>query len=94
MEQTPAFAYTQKLTDGILSFQGTSKASPIRSDKKVLVQSKSDDVAKTTLSRRGAKLAFEKLSRTFEAQLFNTIPNMWQSIAGGLLSSCAAGMIP
>ena len=93
-EQTPTFAYTNKLTDGILSFQGASKTSSHSGDKKKLEIPKSDDVVKTHLSRRGARFAFEKLSRMFEAQLFDVIPNIWQSVVGGLLSSCVIGMDP
>jgi TATA-binding protein-associated factor len=95
IEQTPTFAFTRKVKDGVLSFQGTTKAAPPRNGKDGGKDkgdsSKADEAAKTRLSRRGAGLAFEKLSQKFEAELLNVIPGMWQSMAGGLLSACVSG---
>jgi TATA-binding protein-associated factor len=94
-EQTPTFAFTRKVKDGILSFSGTTKASPLRNGKEGSKDkadtSKADEAAKARLSRRGAGLAFEKLSHKFEAELLNIIPSMWQSMIGGLLSACVSG---
>ncbi|KAJ7261289.1 hypothetical protein B0H12DRAFT_1048120 [Mycena haematopus] len=91
VEQTPAFALTRKLTDGILSFQNASK--PVTNGKegkdkdKVPEIPKSDEASKTRLSRRGAGLAFDQLSSKFGARLLDVIPNMWQFMAGGLISA-------
>jgi TATA-binding protein-associated factor len=96
IEQTPAFAFTRKVTDGILSFQGTTKAVQHRNGKESVKDKgnakKADEAAKARLSRRGAGLAFEKLSRKFDAQLLIVIPSMWQSMVGGLLSACVTSM--
>jgi TATA-binding protein-associated factor len=45
------------------------------------------------LSRRGAGLAFDQLSAKFGPRLLDVIPNMWQSMAGGLLSAFQSGNI-
>ena len=50
-----------------------------------------EDPAKARLSRRGARLAFEKLSSKFGPRLLKAVPKMWQAMAGGLLSACATG---
>lgn len=52
-----------------------------------------EDAAKARLSRRGARLAFSQLSAKFGPRLLDVVPKMWQSMAGGLLSACATGMI-
>ncbi|KAJ7063461.1 SNF2 superfamily chromatin remodeling protein [Mycena amicta] len=41
-------------------------------------------------TRRGAGFAFDQLSAKFGAQLLEVIPNMWQFMAGGLISACQA----
>lgn len=46
---------------------------------------------KARLSRRGASLAFVQLSANFGDTLLDVVPNMWQSMAGGLLSACVSG---
>ncbi|KAG6903183.1 hypothetical protein C0995_002726 [Termitomyces sp. Mi166 len=91
IERTPTFAYARKYTDGVLSFQ---RLSLIVSNGKMLDQDsdkdKQEDTAESTkarLSRRGAKLAFDQLSATFGPCLLDVIPSMWQSMAGGLLST-------
>ncbi|KAJ7349156.1 SNF2 superfamily chromatin remodeling protein [Mycena albidolilacea] len=91
VEQTPAFALTRKLTDGILSFQNANKAATNgkegKEKDKVAEIPKPDDGSKTRLSRRGAGLAFNQLSSKFGARLLDVIPNMWQFMAGGLISA-------
>jgi TATA-binding protein-associated factor len=98
MEQTPTFAYTCSTLAGILSFQPLTCASPRHGkeakdkDKdKSDAEAKAEEVAKARLSRRGACLAFGKLSHKFGRRLFEVMPKMWPSMAGGLLSACAVG---
>lgn len=97
VEQTPTFSYNRLITEGILSFQAatnpmgarqTNEATRIKeADKGPL----DDEVAKSRLSRRGACLAFEKLSVKFGPTLLDSVPTMWQSMAGGLLSALQTG---
>ena len=101
-EQTPTFAYTRQLTDGILSFQNTTKdvkpaglqknGKESAKDKDKIEIPKNDDASKSRLSRRGAGLAFDQLSAKFGGRLLTVIPSMWQSMAGGLLSTFQTGM--
>ncbi|KAJ3741734.1 SNF2 chromatin remodeling protein [Lentinula detonsa] len=89
VEQTPTFAFTRKVTDGILSFHkagqvSTAATTKIAKDKSELPTEETD---KSPLSRRGARLAFDELSSKFGGRLLDVIPNMWQSMAGGLLSA-------
>ena len=95
VDQTPTFAYLRKITDGILSFRG-SNATP--QDNKAtnggldrMNPEKSQDVEKARIARRGACQAFDQLSIRFGSRLLDVIPSMWQSMAGGLLSTCQAG---
>ncbi|KAF5386822.1 hypothetical protein D9615_001620 [Tricholomella constricta] len=98
VEKTPTFAYTRKFTAGILSFQEPSgPASPPNGkpagkekEKDKKAESKVDDTNKARLARRGAGLAFDQLSAKFGPHLLTVIPNMWQSMAGGLLSAFQA----
>ncbi|KAF8078067.1 SNF2 superfamily chromatin remodeling protein [Lyophyllum atratum] len=91
VEKTPTFAYTRKFTDGILSFQDpsgpTSQLNGKAGKEKDDTDAKADDTSKARLSRRGAGLAFDQLSAKFGPRLLVVIPNMWQSMAGGLLSA-------
>jgi TATA-binding protein-associated factor len=90
VEQTPTFAYTRKVMDGILSFQKASSASSTngKSGKdKDKSENSGEETNKSALSRRGARLAFDQLSSKFGGRLLDVIPNMWQSMAGGLLSA-------
>ncbi|KAJ7915484.1 SNF2 superfamily chromatin remodeling protein [Mycena leptocephala] len=91
VEQTPAFALTRKLTEGILSFQDANKAATngkeVKDKDKIADAPKPDEASKTRLSRRGAGLAFDQLSAKFGARLLDVIPNMWQFMAGGLISA-------
>ncbi len=52
---------------------------------------KLQDTRKAQLARRGAGQAFQQLSAKFGPRLLDVIPNMWQSMAGGLLSACQTG---
>ncbi|KAH9857622.1 SNF2 chromatin remodeling protein [Lenzites betulinus] len=85
VEQTPTFLYNRKILDGVLSFPKPSSA--VVSNGKENGAS-AEDPAKARLSRRGARLAFEKLSGQFGPRLLDSVPKMWQSMAGGLLSAC------
>ncbi|TFY76749.1 hypothetical protein EWM64_g7263 [Hericium alpestre] len=82
VERTPTFAYTRKHQAAILSFQSLHKG----------LEATKDDgkgtLEKARLSRRGAGLAFVQLSKHFGPKLLDTIPKLWQSMAGGLLSAC------
>jgi TATA-binding protein-associated factor len=94
--QTPTFAFTCSTTAGILSFQqplpaSASRVAPGKESKDAIDDSKADEMAKARLARRGAGLAFEKLSCKFGRDLFEVLPKMWQSMAGGLLSACSVG---
>lgn len=95
VEQTPTFAYSRTIYKGILTLQTWSKVAPSRgkeTQEKGEPAKSEDEAAKTKLSRRGAGLAFDRLSVKFGPRLFEAIPKMWQSMAGGLLSACSAGM--
>ena len=87
VEQTPTFTFHRKTLNGVLSFaKSSSGAAPNGKDAK-----QAEDPAKARLSRRGARLAFEKLSVKFGPTLLESVPKMWQAMAGGLLSACATG---
>ncbi|KAF9483874.1 SNF2 superfamily chromatin remodeling protein [Pholiota conissans] len=95
VEQTPTFAYSRKLTEGILSFRATGGASvtkgkDMNGDAERTESEKSQETRKARLARRGAAQAFQQLSARFGPQLLEVIPSMWQSMAGGLLSACQA----
>ncbi|KAL4259712.1 TATA-binding protein-associated factor Mot1 [Pleurotus pulmonarius] len=95
IEQTPTFAYTRKTLQGILSFQASSTDAGVRNGKfgskgEKPDAVKADEASKSRLSRRGACLAFAELSTKFGPRLLSVIPNMWQSMVGGLLSACAS----
>ena len=96
VEQTPTFAYSRTIYKGILTLQTWSKIAPGKGGKETLEKGEpaksEDDAAKTRLSRRGAGLAFDRLSAKFGPRLLEAIPKMWQSMAGGLLSACSTGM--
>ncbi|KZV70640.1 SNF2 superfamily chromatin remodeling protein [Peniophora sp. CONT] len=85
VERTPTFAQHRKTMDGILSFTSAHKA-----QENGAATTPADEVRldKSRISRRGARLAFEQLSARFTAQLLDTVPNMWPSMAGGLQSAC------
>ncbi|KAJ3895830.1 SNF2 chromatin remodeling protein [Lentinula edodes] len=88
VEQTPTFAYTRKVLDGILSFHKVGKVSPAKNLKeKEKSELPIEETGQSPLSRRGAGLAFDELSSKFGGRLLDAIPNMWQSMAGGLLSA-------
>ncbi|KAI0373278.1 SNF2 chromatin remodeling protein [Pilatotrama ljubarskyi] len=90
VEQTPTFLYNRKILDGVLSFpRPSSSATSNGKEHGEKNTAGSEDPAKARLSRRGARLAFEKLSAQFGPRLLQAIPKMWQSMAGGLLSACA-----
>lgn len=96
VEQTPTFAYSRAIYKGILTLQTWSKLVPSRGIKETQDKGEpaksEDEAAKAKLSRRGAGLAFDRLSAKFGPRLLEAIPKMWQSMAGGLLSACSAGM--
>jgi TATA-binding protein-associated factor len=87
VEQTPTFAYHKKHLSGILSFRNPSKGA----ENDIPEEDKAETRERARLSRRGAGLAFVKLSTTFREKLLETIPKMWQSMAGGILSACTTG---
>lgn len=87
IDQTPTFAYTRKHTNGVLSFR---KVQPETNGKDA---PSPEEANRARLSRRGAGLAFIQLSTRFGSKLLDAVPKMWQSMAGGLLSACAGGMI-
>ncbi|KAF9068722.1 SNF2 superfamily chromatin remodeling protein [Rhodocollybia butyracea] len=90
VEQTPTFAYTRTVTDGILSFQkgGPAPSTNTKGGKdKDKLEIPVEETSKSPLSRRGARLAFDQLSSKFGGRLLDVVPNMWQSMAGGLLSA-------
>ncbi|EGN96198.1 hypothetical protein SERLA73DRAFT_170610 [Serpula lacrymans var. lacrymans S7.3] len=94
VDQTPTFAYTRSVLDGILSFQTSYKPAGSRNGRDGHDRSdtpKADEASSARLSRRGAGLAFNQLSTRFGSRLFQVLPKMWQSMAGGLLSACGSG---
>ena len=87
----------RKFTDGILSFQDSHKQSNggkivIRDQDKAEVP-QTEDLKKSNLSRRGARLAFDQLSAKFGPRLLTVLPNMWQSMTGGLFSAFLCGRL-
>ncbi|KAF8969946.1 SNF2 superfamily chromatin remodeling protein [Flammula alnicola] len=92
VDQTPTFAYSRKRTEGILSFQVSTapvvKAKDSNGDLERSESEKSQEARNARLARRGACQAFQQLSAKFGPRLLDAIPNMWQSMAGGLLSAC------
>ncbi|KAI0654791.1 SNF2 chromatin remodeling protein [Cubamyces menziesii] len=95
VEQTPTFLYNRKITDGVLSFPKPNSAASASNgkDNGDKHAASGEDPAKAKLSRRGARLAFEKLSAKFGPRLLQAVPKMWQSMAGGLLSACSADSV-
>jgi len=99
VEQTPTFAYSRTLYNGILSLKLWSKQTmqSVKNGKDGSKGAESakahEEAAKAQLSRRGACLAFNQLSAKFGSQLLHAIPKMWISMAGGLLSACMTGSI-
>ena len=95
VEKTPTFAYTRSTTSGILSFQSVFKPTLQRNGKEgskdKMDALQSDEAVNARLSRRGAGLAFDRLSAKFGPRILEVIPAMWQSMVGGLLSACATG---
>lgn len=95
VEQTPTFAYSRTIYKGILTLQTWSKIAPGKAGKETQEKGEpaksEDEAAKTRLSRRGAGLAFDRLSAKFGSRLLDAIPKMWHSMAGGLLSACSVG---
>ncbi|KAG8217266.1 hypothetical protein J3R82DRAFT_5359 [Butyriboletus roseoflavus] len=94
VEQTPTFAYSRTIYRGILTLQTWSKIAPSRTVKETQEKGEpaksEDEAAKMKNSRRGAGLAFNRLSTKFGPRLLEAIPKMWQSMVGGLLSACSA----
>ncbi|KAJ7632150.1 SNF2 superfamily chromatin remodeling protein [Roridomyces roridus] len=94
VEQTPTFAFQRKWIDGILSFQPAEDKDGAKEKEKLADVPKPEDAGKARLSRRGAGLAFDRLSAKFGPRLLEVIPNIWQFMAGGLISACGAGADP
>ncbi|KAG9318204.1 hypothetical protein JVU11DRAFT_284 [Chiua virens] len=88
VEQTPTFAYSRTIYKGILTLQTWSKIAPGKGGKETQAEGEAVKT-RTKLSRRGAGLAFDRLSTKFGPRLLEAIPKMWQSMAGGLLSACS-----
>lgn len=88
VDRTPTFAYHKRHLSAILSFQKASKSL----ENSTPEDAKAESREKATLSRRGAGLAFVQLSTKFGEKLLEVIPNMWQSMAGGVLTACSTGM--
>ncbi|TFK86254.1 SNF2 chromatin remodeling protein [Polyporus arcularius HHB13444] len=91
VEQTPTFLYHRKTLNGVLSFSKLSGAATTNG--KDPGHKGSEDPAKARLSRRGARLAFEKLSAKFGPRLLQAVPKMWQAMAGGLLTACSTDSV-
>ncbi len=66
-----------------MSFTMTNPASISRP-----INGEGGESQKARLARRGAQQAFQQLSEQFGERLLDIIPNMWRSMAGGLLSAC------
>jgi TATA-binding protein-associated factor len=93
-EQTPTFSFTNKIMDGILSFQGSPAAQALSAKTYAREKFQTEDLsdaAKSRITRRGSVLAFVQLSNKFGSSLLDVVPKMWQSMAGGLISACQKG---
>ena len=90
VEQTPTFLHNRKTLNGVLSFNKHASVAQNGKDR----ANGTEDPAKARLSRRGARLAFEKLSAKFGPKLLESIPKMWPAMAGGLLGACSTGTFP
>lgn len=93
-EQTPTFSYATTILDGILSFPGSKAAVTLAESAKKDHASTPDsgNTAKSRITRRGSVLAFVELSNRFGSSLLDVVPNMWNSMAGGLISVCKSGV--
>ena len=93
VEQTPTFSYATTILDGILSFQGSKAAATLAESAKKdgASTASSGDTNKSRITRRGSVLAFVELSNRFGSRLFDVVPKMWNSMAGGLTSACQPG---
>ncbi|TRM59955.1 hypothetical protein BD626DRAFT_572350 [Schizophyllum amplum] len=88
---TPTFAYW-KQREGILSAHGLRPADAQKNGKAAKVDDVGEgDPASNQISARGATMAFRGLSTRFGPDLLEVVPNMWVSIAGGLLGEFNAG---
>ncbi|KDR81493.1 hypothetical protein GALMADRAFT_239466 [Galerina marginata CBS 339.88] len=91
---TPTFAYSRNLADGILSFQVPNSLDSPKTNKDLGLEKGRpesealEEARKARIARRGAGRAFHQLSAKFGPRLLHVVPNMWQSMAGGLLSAC------
>ncbi|XP_006458226.1 hypothetical protein AGABI2DRAFT_183309 [Agaricus bisporus var. bisporus H97] len=94
-ESTPTFAFNRKYLSGIMSFQSSSVRDQKDGLKPVVGTSAetAEDNKKARLARRGAEFAFNQLSSKFGPSLLDVIPNMWCSMAGGLLSAFQNGPV-
>ncbi|CAK5279450.1 unnamed protein product [Mycena citricolor] len=89
-EQTPTFSYNNQHADIILSFRDatvTAAAEPESGAKDKANKPTPEEATKHRLARRGAGLAFNKLSSKFGPRILDVIPNMWPFMVGGLISA-------
>ncbi|KIY43333.1 hypothetical protein FISHEDRAFT_67850 [Fistulina hepatica ATCC 64428] len=90
-QETPTFAYHRTQLDGVLSFravmQNSNNSSTSTKIKDNDIPLPPADDPKTRIPRRGAGLAFWQLSAKFGPRLLEIVPNMWHSVAGGLLNN-------
>lgn len=95
IEQTPAFNMTMHVEKGIISAKailaGEAAVTNNRALKANLQGDFSAEARKAKTSRRGAELAFQKLSEKFGQDLFAKVPKMWEYMAGGLVTAFSNG---
>ena len=98
IDQTPAFNMTMQTEKGILSTKAILAGDAATANGKALKAANSQtdfptEASKAKISRRGAELAFQKLSEKFGQDLFAKVPKMWEFMAGGLIAAYASGKL-
>lgn len=94
VDETPAFALVMQQEKGIItvkSILSSDSNSANGRGKGSRPEPLSEESTKAKVSRRGAELAFQQLSREFGEKLFDLVPKIWEFMAGGLLNAFASG---
>ena len=95
VDETPAFALVMQHEKGFITVKSILSSDSNSANGKG-ANAKGQDASteesnKAKISRRGAELAFQQLSREFGKDLFELVPKIWEFMAGGLLSASATG---
>lgn len=95
VDETPAYSTAVQREKGVITVKSIissdSGAANGKAAKANRQATNSEDSGKAKLSRRGAELAFQQLSREFGKDLFELVPKIWEFMAGGLLNAFTTG---